>query len=98
MDLKAGVTSAAVSRDPNEITPADSPLRFEDAMASPVIQRISTPTLAVGDAAYDFAFGELNDGVAAAYGAWPDRLYLIDRDGRIAVRGEKGPSGVVPHQ
>jgi len=70
MHLKAGAASVAVSRDPNEVTPADSPLRFEDAMASPVLQRISTPTLVAGDAASDFAFGELDltSGVARPTG------------------------------
>ena len=60
MPMKAGASGAAVSMDPNDITPADSPLRFEDVMASPVIERIRTPALAVGDAAYDFSFPELD--------------------------------------
>jgi hypothetical protein len=70
MDLKAGVSSVAVSRDPNEITPDDSPLRFEEALASPVIQRLTTPTLVAGDAALDFAFAELDltSGVARPTG------------------------------
>jgi hypothetical protein len=41
---------------------------------------------------------EIDDGVAAAYGGWPDRLYLVGCDGRIAFRGEKGPFGFVPHE
>lgn len=36
---------------------------------------------------------EIDNRVASAYGALPDRLYLIGRDGRIAYRGEKGPQG-----
>ena len=31
-----------------------------------------------------------------AYGGWPDRLYLIGRDGRIAFQGEEGPFGFKP--
>lgn len=31
--------------------------------------------------------------VARAYGAWPDRLYLIGRDGRVAWQGGPGPAG-----
>lgn len=46
--------------DPNEITAADSPMRFEDAMASPVLQRVMTPALAEGDRAHDFTFPELD--------------------------------------
>jgi hypothetical protein len=34
--------------------------------------------------------------VAKAYGAWPDRLYLIGRDGRIVFQGEPGPFGFAP--
>jgi hypothetical protein len=29
----------------------------------------------------------------ADYTAWPDRLYLIDSDGRIAFKSEAGPFG-----
>jgi len=28
-----------------------------------------------------------------AYTAWPDRLYLIDRDGRVAYKSAPGPFG-----
>ena len=59
MHPKAGLTATAVPVDPNEITPADSPLRFEDVMASPVIERIRTPALGVGDVAFDFSYPEL---------------------------------------
>lgn len=39
---------------------------------------------------------EPSDAVGEAYEAWPDRLYLIDRDGRIAFRGGPGPFGFDP--
>ena len=39
-----------------------------------------------------------DDMVAAAYGGWPDRLYLIDRDGQVAFQGEEGPSGFRPKE
>ena len=38
----------------------------------------------------------IDDTVASAYGALPDRLYLVGRDGRVAFQGEKGPRGFVP--
>ena len=38
----------------------------------------------------------IDDTVASAYGALPDRLYLVGRDGRVAYQGEKGPRGFVP--
>ncbi|MCA1682423.1 MAG: hypothetical protein LC685_00215 [Actinobacteria bacterium] len=34
--------------------------------------------------------------IASAYGGWPDRLYLIGADGRVAFQGEEGPFGFVP--
>ena len=33
----------------------------------------------------------MDNAVASAYGGWPDRLYLIGRDGRVAFRGGPGP-------
>ena len=41
---------------------------------------------------------DVDDGVAAAYGGWPDRLYLIGRDGRVAFQGEEGPFGFKPEE
>jgi len=32
----------------------------------------------------------------AAYSGWPDRLYVIDRDGRIAYKSAPGPFGFTP--
>lgn len=39
---------------------------------------------------------EVDDEIALAYGALPDRLYLIDRDGTVAYQGEPGPFGFDP--
>ena len=41
---------------------------------------------------------DVDDAVASAYGGWPDRLYLIGRDGRVAFQGEVGPSGFRPEE
>jgi len=38
----------------------------------------------------------MDDAVNAAYEAWPDRLYLIGKDGRVAFRGDPGPMGFLP--
>ena len=38
----------------------------------------------------------MDDAVSAAYEAWPDRLYLVGRDGRIAFKGDRGPAGFDP--
>lgn len=36
--------------------------------------------------------------VEADYTAWPDRLYLVGRDGNIAFKGRPGPFGFDPDQ
>jgi hypothetical protein len=39
---------------------------------------------------------EIDNRVCQAYAASPDRLYLMDREGRIAYRGGPGPFGFNP--
>ena len=39
---------------------------------------------------------EADNRVERAYTAWPDRLYVIDRDGRIALKSAAGPFGFKP--
>jgi hypothetical protein len=39
---------------------------------------------------------ELDDRVGHAYSGMPDRLYVIDRDGRVAYKGGRGPFGFKP--
>jgi hypothetical protein len=41
---------------------------------------------------------EMDDEVMKAYAAWPDRLYLIGLDGRVAYAGKQGPMGFRPGQ
>jgi alkylhydroperoxidase family enzyme len=38
----------------------------------------------------------MDDRVGHAYSGMPDRLYLIDRDGRVAYQGGRGPFGFKP--
>lgn len=42
------------------------------------------------------AIDGVDNAVASAYGGWPDRLYLIDSDGRIVFQGGEGPFGFKP--
>jgi hypothetical protein len=39
---------------------------------------------------------ELDDAVSKTYAALPTRLYLVDRDGRVAYAGGLGPWGFKP--
>ena len=40
----------------------------------------------------------IDDAVGLAYAAWPDRLYLVGTDGRIAYAGGPGPFGFDPDE
>lgn len=39
-----------------------------------------------------------DDAVERAYTGWPDRLYLIDRDGNVAYKSAAGPFGFRPEE
>ena len=41
---------------------------------------------------------DVDDSVNEAYAAWPDRLYLVGRDGRIAYHGGPGPFEFKPEE
>jgi hypothetical protein len=32
------------------------------------------------------------------YGAWPERLYVLDMEGRVTYQGGKGPYGFDPEE
>lgn len=66
--------------------PTTDERRSEVAETCAVRMRIHMPVLVDG----------INNAVASAYGGWPDRLYLIGRDGRIAFQGGEGPFGFKP--
>lgn len=38
----------------------------------------------------------MDDAVARAFGAWPDRIYVLDADGVVVYRGGVGPFGFAP--
>ena len=35
----------------------------------------------------------MDNAVNRAYAAWPDRIYVVDKDGKIAVKAGPGPGG-----
>ena len=39
---------------------------------------------------------EFGNSTESAYTAWPDRLYLIDRQGKVAYKSKPGPFGFHP--
>ena len=38
----------------------------------------------------------MDDKVEKVYAAWPDRLYIVDKKGKIVYKGGKGPGGFKP--
>lgn len=60
--------------------------RVEVAQACMLGMDIKIPTL----------IDDMDDGVNAAYAALPDRLYLIDSEGRVAFKSGPGPAGFKP--
>ena len=40
----------------------------------------------------------MDNSIEAAYRGWPERLYLIDSDGKIAYKGDPGPFGFDPDE
>ena len=43
-----------------------------------------------------FVVDDMENGLETAYAAWPDRIYIINKEGRIHFKGELGPSGFKP--
>jgi hypothetical protein len=60
--------------------------RAEAAKQCTAVLKLSLPTLIDG----------ADNRVNRAYAAWPDRLYVIGVDGRIAYQGGPGPGGFRP--
>ena len=40
----------------------------------------------------------INDDANRAYSGFPDRLYLLDRDGKVVYKGGRGPYGYKPRE
>ena len=65
-------------------------------------QTIEERRAVAGDCEGALAYGirtyvdEMDDEVNKAYAAWPTRLYLIGRDGRVVYKGGPGPYGFKP--
>ena len=66
--------------------PTTTEERVEVAQACAISLKIRMPVIV----------DEVDDQIASAYGALPDRLYLIDTQGKVAFQGEPGPWGFKP--
>lgn len=68
------------------------PLQLDErvGVAKTCVNRLKVPFTTVVDG--------MDDAVSSTYGAWPERLYIIDTDGTIAYMGGVGPAGFLPNE
>lgn len=59
-----------------------------DSLAAACVRNLKIDIPAVVDG--------MDNRVERAYTAWPDRLVVIDREGRVAYKGKPGPFGFDP--
>ena len=63
-------------------------LAERSTVAKTCVEKLNMPMPAVVD--------RLDDKVNQAYKGWPDRLYLIGKDGKLAYSGGRGPFFFAP--
>ncbi|GIW81561.1 MAG: hypothetical protein KatS3mg105_3368 [Gemmatales bacterium] len=75
---------------PNSRIPQPSKLEQRVDIAKTMCQqlKLSLPTLIDG----------MDNKTGIAYGGFPDRLYLVGKDGRIVYKGARGPFGFKPNE
>ncbi|MBV6503008.1 MAG: hypothetical protein AKCLJLPJ_01069 [Fimbriimonadales bacterium] len=40
----------------------------------------------------------MDDGIEKRYSGWPDRIFIVDKAGKISYKGEPGPAGFKPRE
>jgi iodothyronine deiodinase-like protein len=50
------------------------------------------------DIRFSTVVDKMDNQVENAYAGWPDRLYLVGVDGRIAYKSAPGPAGFIPSE
>lgn len=78
---------------PNNLTdgveyaqPRSAAERESVASACAVGMRLGIPILVDG----------MDDAAERAFNAWPERLYVLDKEGKVVYKGGKGPYGFAP--
>ena len=70
----------------------EQPQTFEERLA---LARQCEAEMKLG---FPFVVDGMDDAVDRAWAGWPDRLYVVDRDGLVVYRGGKGPMGFRPDE
>jgi type I thyroxine 5'-deiodinase len=68
------------------------PRTFEDRL------RIARDFVARFDYGIPLWVDDIDDAAKKLYSGWPERLYVVDADGRIAYKGDPGPFGFHPEE
>ncbi len=71
-------------------------IRIEQPKAAEDRVRVASQCCTALEMAMPLLVDGIDDRVGNAYSGFPDRLYLIDRDGRVAYKGGRGPFGYKP--
>jgi hypothetical protein len=72
----------------NVVFASPSDARQRDDLANVCVVKLGIEMPAIVD--------DFQDSTDTAYSGWPDRLYVIDRSGRIAYKSAPGPYGFKP--
>jgi Iodothyronine deiodinase len=87
---------------PSDVWQMQSNLRDNVIFASPRSESERENVAGVCVRKLGIKFPALVDGfdnrTEQAYTGWPDRIYLIDRDGRVAYKSKPGPFGFRPEE
>ncbi len=71
-------------------------IRFDDPRSDDERHEVATACALHLQIRMPVVVDPIDDRIARAYGALPDRLYLIGSGGRVAFQGDPGPGGFRP--
>jgi type I thyroxine 5'-deiodinase len=87
---------------PSDVWQTESNIRDSVVFASPKSEdeRASLARMCLRNLHIDFpaVIDEFGNTTERAYTGWPDRIYLIDANGRVAYKSRPGPFGFKPDE
>ena len=69
---------------------------FADPKTAEERQEVASACVRKLDIHFPALLDNMQNTTELAYTAWPDRFYLVDRQGKIAWKGDPGPAGLRP--
>ena len=73
-------------------------IRVEQPKRADQRVQVATQCCAALEMSIPLLVDDIGDPVGTAYSGFPDRLYLIDCEGRVAYKGGRGPFGYRPRE